>query len=224
MRSAALLLLLSLPLCGATAPIALTDAEVARGLKAALVQGADRAVLQLGREDGFLANEQVRIPLPPGLARADPLLRKLGMGRQSDQLLVAINRAAEQAIPQARALILDAVAKMTIQDAKAILTGSEDAATRYFRRNTETALTARFLPVVEQATARVQVAETYRQYARRAVRFRLVKREDADLDAYVTQKALDGLFLTIAQEERNIRRDPLQQSGPVLRQVFGVLK
>jgi hypothetical protein len=215
--------LFSLPMCAAAAPIALSDADVARGLREALVQGAERAVLQLGREDGFLANQQVRIPLPPSLARADSMLRNVGMGKYSDQLSTAMNRAAEQAVPEARALLVDAVRKMTIQDAKDILIGPKDAATQYFRRHTDAALAARFLPVVQRATQRVQVAEAYSQYAGRAARFGLIKREDADLNAYVTRKALDGLYIAIAQEERNIRRNPLQQSQGLLRQVFGGL-
>lgn len=223
MRSALTLLLFSAPFCGAATPTALTDAEVARGLRQALVQGADRAVLQLGRENGFLSNGAVCIPLPPSLARADAVLHKVGMSKYSDQLITAMNRAAEQAMPEARALLVDAVDRMTIADAKAILTGTEDAATRYFRRHTEAALTARLQPVIRQATQRVRVAEAYSQYAGRAARFGLIRKEDADLNAYVTRKALEGLYLTIAQEERAIRRDPVQQSTELLRKVFGSL-
>jgi hypothetical protein len=221
MRGALSLLLLSVPLHAAAAPIALTDAEVARGLKEALVQGADRAVLQLGRENGFLANQKVRIPLPPTLTRADAVLRRVRMGKYSDQLITAMNRAAEQAVPEARALLLEAVNRMTIEDAKNVLNGAEDAATQYFRRHTETALAQRLQPIVGRTTQRVQVAEAYRQYAGRAARFGLIKQEDADLDAYVTRKALEGLYLTIAEEERAIRRNPLQQSTDLLRKVFG---
>ena len=223
MRGALSLLLLYVPLYGVAAPIALTDAEVAQALKQALVQGADRAVLQLGREDGFLASPTVRIPLPPTLTRADAVLRRVRMGKYSDQLITAMNRAAEQAVPETRALLVDAVDRMTIADAKNILNGPEDAATQYFRRHTAAALTARLQPIIRRATQRVRVAEAYSQYAGRAARFGLVKTEDADLDAYVTRKALEGLYLTIAEEERAIRRDPLQQSTNLLRKVFGSL-
>jgi hypothetical protein len=221
MRGALALLLFSAPFCGAATPIVLTDAEVARGLRLALVQGADRAVLQLGRENGFLSNRAVCIPLPPSLARADAVLRKVGMGKYSDQLTTAMNRAAEQAVPEARVLLVDAVNRMTIADAKAILTGPEDAATQYFRRHTEAALTVRLQPLVQQATQRVRVAEAYSQYAGRAARFGLIRKEDADLNAYVTRKALAGLYLTIADEERAIRRNPKQQTTDLLRRVFG---
>jgi hypothetical protein len=221
MRGALSLVLLSIPLYGGATPIALTDAEVARGLKQALIQGADRAVLQLGRENGFLANQAVRIPLPPTLARADAVLRRVRMGTYSDQLITAMNRAAEQAVPETRALLVDAVSRMTIQDAKNVLNGPQDAATQYFRRHTESALSARLHPIIRQATQRVRVAEAYSQYAGRAARFGLMKKEDADLNGYVTHKALEGLYLTIAEEEKAIRRDPLQQGTNLLRRVFG---
>jgi hypothetical protein len=221
MRGALTLLLFSAPFCSAATPIALTDAEVARGLRQALTQGADRAVLQLGRHNGFLSDQAVRIPVPPSLTRADTLLRKVGMREYSDQLVIAMNRAAEQAVPEARVLLVEAVNRMGIADAKAILTGPDDAATQYFRRHTEGALTARLQPIVQQATQRVRVAEAYSQYAGRAARFGLVRKEDADLNAYVTRKALAGLYLTIAEEERAIRRNPMQQSTDLLRRVFG---
>jgi hypothetical protein len=223
MRGALTLLLFSAPLCPAATPIALTDADVARALRQALVQGADRAVLQLGRHDGFLSNQMVRIPVPPSLARTDALLRKVGMRKYSDQLITAMNRAAEQAVPEARVLLVEAVSRMSIADAKAILNGPDDAATQYFRRHTETVLAARLQPIVRQATQRVQVAEAYNQYAGRAARFGLIKKADADLDAYVTRKALEGLYVTIAAEERAIRNDPVQQSTGLLRRVFGSL-
>jgi hypothetical protein len=168
-------------------------------------------------------NEKVRIPLPPGLASADSMLHKVGLGNYSDQLVTAMNRAAEQAVPETRALLTDAVRRMSIQDAKNILTGSEDAATRYFRRHTEAALSTRLLPIGKRATARVQVAESYRQYAGRAARLGLMRREEADLDAYVTRKALEGLYATVAEEERAIRRNPLKQSAAVLQRVFGAV-
>ena len=149
----------------------------------------------------------MRIPLPPSLARADAVLRKVGMSKYSDQLIIAMNRAAEQAVPEARALLVEAVDRMTIADAKAILTGPEDAATQYFRRHTEAALTARLQPIVQQATQRVRVAEAYNQYAGRAARFGLIKKEDADLNAYVTRKALDG---TLPHHRRRGAGDPPQ--------------
>jgi len=218
---ATLFVLFALGASQAGAAERLTNGEVVRGLKQALMQGADTAVAELGRENGFLANPRVRIPLPASLARADAFSRKIGLGRYSEQMIEAMNRAAEQAVPEARTLLIGAVGEMTLDDAMRILTGANDAATLYFQRHTEAALTARFLPVVQRATARVHLAEVYRQYAGRAARYGLMREEDADLDAYVTRKALEGLYATIAEEERAIRRDPMKQTALVLRRVFG---
>ncbi|HEY7758915.1 MAG TPA: DUF4197 domain-containing protein [Burkholderiales bacterium] len=201
----------------------LADAEVVRALKQALLQGSARAVAQLGRPGGFLANARFRIPLPDSVQRADALARRLGLARYSDQVIQAMNRAAEQAVPEALPLLRAAVARMTLEDAHGILTGSDDAATRYFRSHTEAALSARFLPIVAQATRRARLADAYNQYARRGVGYGLVREEEADLDAYITRKALDALYVSIAEEERAIRRDPLGQTAAVMRKVFGSL-
>jgi hypothetical protein len=202
---------------------ALSERDMVRGLKDALVLGAGKAVTRLGKVDGFLLNERVRIPLPDSLDRLDSTLRQFGMGRYADNLVTMMNRAAEAAVPEAKTLLIDAIHKMSIDDAKEILTGGDDAATRYFRRQTETALSARFLPVVQRATKNVHLAETYNQFAGKGVRFGLVRAEEANLDEYVTRRALDGLYATIAEEERAIRANPLQQSQKLLRRVFGSL-
>ena len=223
MRLALPVLLLALGAPDAAAGERLTDAEIVRALKQALVQGSARAVAQLGRTDGFLGNPRFRIPLPHSLQRADALARKLGLARHSDQVVEAMNRAAEQAVPEAQVLLVAAVRNMTLEDARSILVGPDDAVTRYFRTHTEAALTARFLPIVAQATRRVRLAEAYNQYARRGVHYGLIREDEADLDVYVTRKALDALYVSIAEEERAIRRDPLGQAQRVLRKVFGSL-
>ena len=223
MRLALPVLLLALGVPDAAAGERLTDAEIVRALKQALVQGSARAVAQLGRTDGFLGNPRFRIPLPHGLQRADALARKLGLARHSDQVVEAMNRAAEQAVPEAQTLLVAAVRNMTLEDARSILVGPDDAVTRYFRTHTEAALTARFLPIVAQATRRVRLAEAYNQYARRGVHYGLIREDEADLDVYVTRKALDARYVSIAEEERAIRRDPLGQAQSVLRKVFGSL-
>lgn len=201
----------------------LTSGEAVAGLKAALEKGSQAAIAALGRPDGFLGNPQVKIPLPESLQRAERLLRRVGMGKYADELVVGMNRAAEAAVPEARALLVDSVRKMTVQDAKGILGGGETAATEYFRRTTRDRLHARFLPIVEKATAKVQLAQTYDQYAGAAASLGLLKKEDADLDAYVTARALDGLYLMIAEEEKKIRRDPVATGTAILRKVFGAL-
>lgn len=194
------------------------------GLKEALTQGAAKAVAELGRPDGFLANPKVRIPLPDRLRQVESTMRSLGMGRQADELIEAMNRAAEAAVPQAKALLVDAVKQMTVEDAKNILAGGDDAGTQYFRRKTAEPLARKFQPVVRQAIERVRLAQSYERFAGKAARFGLLKEEDARLDGYVAQKALDGLFMMIAEEERAIRADPLGAAGGLARKVFGALK
>jgi hypothetical protein len=198
--------------------------DAVAGLKAALEKGSQAAVVALGRPDGFLGNERVKIPLPESIARYEKLMRRFGMGRYADELIVAMNRAAEQAVPEAKQLLIDSVRKMTVQDAKAVLTGGETAGTEYFQRTTSEPLRKRFLPIVQQATAKVGVAQKYNQYAERGAAFGLLKKEHADLDEYVTQKALEGLYLMIAEEEKRIRKDPVAAGSDILRRVFGALR
>jgi hypothetical protein len=206
---------------GGAALDALSDAEVGRGLKAALSRGADVAVRELGRQNGFYGNAKWRIPLPPALARADRLMRLAGLGAQADALDLAINRAAESAVPQARTLLVDAVHSMTLADAKGILTGGDQAATDYFRRKTEAPLTQRFLPIVTRATARVGLAQTYDRYAGQAAQFGLVQPDQASIEQYVTAQALARLYQAIGEQERAIRADPLGTGSKLLGRVFG---
>lgn len=202
----------------------LSNQETVAGLKEALVQGADKAVGQLGTVDGFLGNAKVRIPLPESLQRVERVMRMVGMGRQADELVTNMNRAAEMAVKEAKPLLVDAVKKMSVQDAKGILTGGDDAATQYFRRTTSDALTKRFLPIVKQMTAKVDLARLYNQYAGQAASFGVIDAKDANIDDYVTRKALDGLFLVIAEQERAIRQDPVGSASKIVQKVFGALK
>jgi hypothetical protein len=198
--------------------------EATDGLKAALKQAAGKAVADLGRTDGFLNNPEVRIPLPGKLQKARKTLRKLGMKKEVDSLEVAMNRAAEAAVPEAQALFVDAIGRMTVSDALGILKGPDDAATRYFREAMTGPLTERFLPIVGKATENVELADSYDKLAGKASALGLVDKEDASLDSYVTRKALDGLFLMMAREEAAIRKNPLGQADALLRKVFGGLK
>ena len=150
-------------------------------------------------------------------------MRNFGMSKQADELILTINRAAEAAVPEAKTLLVDAVRKMSVQDAKGILTGGQDSATQYFKRTTSEQLRARFLPIVQKATAKVQLAEKYNEYAEKGAKFGVIRKEDANLDNYVTQKALDGLYLMIAEEEKAIRKDPVSAAGNLARKVFGAL-
>ncbi|HRA82387.1 MAG TPA: DUF4197 domain-containing protein [Thauera sp.] len=201
----------------------LSNADAAGGLKEALTQGAGRAVELLGRNGGFLQNPKVKIPLPGVLEQAAPLLRMAGRGKDMDQLLTTMNHAAEAAVPEAKALLMEAVKAMTVQDAKAILTGGDDSVTRYFRSKTESALTQRFLPVVTRHTERLAVSTQYNKLAGQAAGVGLVKGEDARIEGYVTRKALDGLYLMIGEEERAIRHNPMGAAGNLAKKVFGAL-
>jgi hypothetical protein len=203
---------------------AITNQDAVAGLKAALEKGSVAAVALLGRTDGFFGNDKVRIPLPESLRRYEKLMRNLGMGRYADELILAMNRAAEAAVPEAKALFVDAVKKMTVQDAKGILTGGETAGTEYFRRTTSEPLRKRFHPIVQAATKKVKLAEVYNRYAEKGAQFGLVSKEHANLDDYVTQKALDGLFYMVGEEEKKIRNDPVKAGSDIIRRVFGALR
>lgn len=201
----------------------LSNKDASGGLKEALSQGAAKAVDSLGKSDGFLGNAKVKIPLPENLQKVEGLMRKLGMGKYADELVTSMNRAAEAAVPEAKALLLVSIKQMSLQDAKAILGGGDDAATQYFRRTTATPLGAKFQPIVKKAMAKVKLAEKYDDFAAKGVKLGLVKESDAHLEQYVTAKALDGLYLMIAEEERAIRKDPVGAAGQLARKVFGAL-
>ncbi|HJQ62758.1 MAG TPA: DUF4197 domain-containing protein [Burkholderiales bacterium] len=202
----------------------LTNADAASGLKQALTEGSAAAVAKLGVENGYLANPKVKIPLPPSLQRVEGAMRVMGMRRQADELVVAMNRAAEAAAPEAKALLVDAVKKMTVQDAKQVLTGGDTAATEYFRRTTQKQLTERFLPIVKKATDRVGLAQQYNSIAGQGAALGLVKDDQATVERYVTAKALDGLYLMIGEQERAFRQNPLGASSDMVKKVFGALR
>jgi len=198
--------------------------EQIESLRQALTQGAETAVSNLAKKDGYLGNVKVRIPLPDNLHKADKTMRKLGMGRYSDELITSMNRAAEAAVPEAKKLLVGAIKKMSVSDAKGILTGNDDAATQYFRKNTETALAAKFKPIVVKAMTKVKLAKTYDQFAGKAAKFGLVDERDANLDDYITRKAMDGLFLMMAEQEKSIRANPLEATGTLAKKIFAAVK
>lgn len=202
----------------------LSSADAAGGVKAALEKGANVAVSLLGRPDGFLGNPKVRIPLPGYLEEGSKVLRMMGQGARIDELVTAMNRAAEQAVPAAKDLLVNAVRTMSVTDAKGILTGGDNSVTRFFADRTRAPLTERFLPVVTTATLKVKLAEKYNQLAGKAAGFGLVKKEDANIQRYVTGKSLDGLYLLIGEEERKIRQDPIGTGSAILQKVFGAVR
>jgi hypothetical protein len=201
----------------------LTDADAGEGIKEALLQGASEAVGTLGRKDGFLKNKKVKIPLPESLKQIDGVMRWFGMGDEAEELVVAMNRAAEAAVPEAKDLLSDALKQMTLQDAKAILTGGRTSGTDYFRKRAEAPLRKKFLPIVKKATGKVALTEKYDAVAGSAAKVGLIDEESSTIHEYVTRKALDGLFLMIAREERAIRKDPAKQANTLLQKVFGAL-
>ncbi len=202
----------------------LSNADAVSGLKQALSDGSAAAVKMLGQDNGYFGNAKVKIPLPPSLQKIESGLRMMGMKKQADELVLSMNRAAEAAAPEAKQLLLDAVKKMSVQDAKGILTGGDTAATEYFRRTTQSQLTQRFLPIVKKATDRVGLAQQYNSLAGQGAALGLVKAEDASIETYVTRKALDGLYLIIAEQEKAFRQNPVGATSDIVKKVFGALR
>ncbi len=202
---------------------ALSTTEINSGLKEALTRGAETAVAQLGQKDGFFGNAALKIPLPPSLQKAEKAMRMLGMGKQADELVLSMNRAAEAAVPEAKTLLVDAVKDMTLEDAKGILTGGQTSATDFFRKKTETRLTERFGPIVKATTDKVGLAQQYNQYAGAAAQFNLIDKEQASVEQYVTQQALDRLYTVIGEKEAAIRANPMQAGSDLLKKVFGAV-
>ena len=201
----------------------LSGRDATAGLKAVLDKGAAAAVESLGRTDGFWTNPKVRIPLPDPLQRARSALRLMGKGEEVDALELAVNRAAEQAVPQAATLLTNAVKSMNVEDAKQILRGGDDSVTQFFKSKTALQLSERFLPIVRQVTQRSGLAQQYNTLAAQGAALGLVKPEQATVEHYVTQKALDALYTVIGEEERKIRANPLAAGSDIIRRVFGSL-
>ncbi len=202
----------------------LTEGDAASGIRAALERGAIVAVGLLGKPDGFLGNPKVRIPLPGFLNDAAKLLRATGQRRRVDELETAMNRAAEAAVPQAKALLVDAVKSMSLEDVRQILQGGGDSATRFFAAKTREPLGVKFLPIITRATERVALADKYNALAGKAASFGLLSSKEANLQAYVTEQALDGLYLVIGEEERKIRENPVGTGSAILKKVFGLYR
>lgn len=213
----------------------LPNGEIASGLKEALAKGTTNAINRLGRDGGFWNNSKVRIPLPGKLEQAGKLARQLGQGAKVDAFELSLNRAAEKAVPQVADIFGDAIRRMTLDDARGILTGGDHAATDFFRRVAGAALTARIRPIVARATESVGVTRKYKAFTSGSEGGALGgllgslgggSRDRAaggplDLDDYVTAKTLDGLFATIAEQEQSIRHNPAARSTELLKRVFG---
>ncbi len=199
----------------------LSEGDAVTGIRAALERGAQAAISGLGRTDGFMNNPAVKIELPGHLKDGAKLLQMTGQGQRVDELLLAMNRAAEAAVPAAKPLLLSAIKGMSVEDGLQILKGGDDAVTQFFAGKTRQPLTQQLLPIVTQATPKVELAQKYNAVAGKAVGLGLVKSQDANIQQYVTAKTLDGLYLMIAEEERKIRKDPLGSGSAILKKVFG---
>jgi hypothetical protein len=199
----------------------LTQADASSGIRAALERGAASAVDLLGRNDGFLGNPLVRIELPGYLKDAVKVLKATGQGKRVDELVTAMNRAAEAAVPEAKSLLVDAVKSMSVEDGLKLLRGGDDSVTQFFAAKTRAPLTEKFLPIVTKSTEKVALADKYNAVAGKALGLGLVKSEDANIQRYVTRRALDGLFLMIAAEEKKIRQDPMGSGSAILKKAFG---
>ena len=197
-----------------------TDSDIVAGLRQALEIGTEAAVTSLSAVDGYYGNPQVKIPLPPSVLKMESVLRATGFGGQLDAFELTMNRAAEKAAPEAKALFWDAIGGMSFADAKKILNGREDEATRYFREKTSPGLTSVFKPIVGEAVDSVGVTRTYKDLNDRISTLPFAQAFSVDLDDYVTRYALDGLFVLIAEEEANIRRDPSARVTELLKKVF----
>ncbi len=202
---------------------AVSDREAGGAVRAALTRGADAAVRKLGTPGGFMNNPEVRIPLPDGLRQGESVMRMMGKGSDLDTLKSAMNQAAERAVPQAKSMLVRAVKAITVEDAKAILTGGDDSVTKFFRSKTEAELTEQFLPAVAEQVSKLGLSRSYDRLAGQGAKFGLVSKESATMDRYVTARALDGLYLMIAREEKALRANPLQTGSQLLGKVFGLL-
>ena len=215
----------------ATAVSSLPEDEIVGGLKEALSLGVSNAVASLGRNDGFLTNASVKIPLPEKLQTVEKGLRMAGQSKMADDFVASMNHAAEQAVPVAAGVFGNAIQQMSVEDAKGILTGPDDAATQYFQKTTQTNLFAKFYPVVQKATDSVGVTAEYKAMMAKFASVNTfssflgksnpVNLNTADIDTYVTNKALDGLFKMVAAEEKNIRANPVARTSDLLQKVFG---
>lgn len=200
----------------------LDDSTAAKGLQQALEQGTQQAVSLLGRENGYFRNARVKIPLPEPLAGVEKTLRRIGQGKVADEFILSMNRAAEAAAPEAKAVFLQVIRGMSVRDAVGIVRGPDDAATAYFRKHSMKTLSERFLPIVKVATDRMGVTRRYKKFLKEAgPAASLLDLKKLDLDDYVTRKALDGLFVMVADEEKRIRRDPVARTTDLLQKVFG---
>lgn len=201
----------------------LSQQDATGGLKDALTQGAQVAVKQLGTPGGFSNNPDVKIELPGKLGKVASKMKAFGMGEQVDQLETSMNQAAEAAVVQAQPILVNAVKNMSVSDAKGILSGGNDSATQYLNKSSREQIRAKFLPIVKQATDKVGLAQQYNAFAGQAATFGVLDAKSANIENYVTEQALDGLFEMIGKQEATIRQNPAAAATSLAKKVFGTL-
>ena len=200
-----------------------SDKDSRAGLSEALIQAAEKTVSELGRADGFWSNAEVRIGLPNKVAKVTDTLKKFGMGKYVNELELRMNRAAESAVPEAKALFVQSIKQMRVDDVKTILQGGSTSATDYFRKSTSAPLAEKFKPVIVKSIGKNKIAESYNKLAKKARTFGLISAKEANLEDHITQKTLDGLFKTMAKEEKALRENPTEVVGDVAKKIFDTL-
>lgn len=199
----------------------LTTAEVAEGLKEALVKGVSTGSDLVSKVDGYFKNPEIKIPFPPDVKRVEDRLRQIGLGDQVDKFILTLNRGAEDAAKEAKPIFIAAIRSMSIEDAWGILRGDDDAATQYLKRTTSAQLKEKFMPVIHNSLEKTNATKYYGDIVNTYNKIPFVDKVNPDLDDYATQKAIDGLFVMIAKEEKDIRKDPLARTTELLKRVFG---
>ncbi len=199
----------------------LSEDEAARGIKEALEKGTNKGVEIVSKTDGYFGDPEIKIPFPPDAKEIESKLRAVGLGNKVDEVILTINRAAEDAANEAKPIFVAAIRNMSINDAINIVKGEEDAATRYLEKNTSVQLNAKFQPVIKKSLDKVEATKHWEEVINAYNKIPFVKKMNPDLTAYVTQKAIDGLFVMIAKEEKQIRENPMERTTELLKKVFG---
>jgi hypothetical protein len=199
----------------------LTSTEVAEGLKEALIKGISNGSDLASQVDGYFKNPEIKIPFPPEVKKVEDRLRQIGLGSEVDKFVMTLNHGAEDAAKEAKPIFITAIKSMTIQDAWSILRGEQDAATQYLKRTTSSLLKEKFKPVIQNSLSKVNATKYYGDIVNRYNQIPLVQKVNPDLDEYATDKAIEGLFVMIAKEEKNIRENPVARTTALLKRVFG---
>jgi hypothetical protein len=201
--------------------VSLTETDAANAIKEALNKGVDIGVKKVSKQDGFFLDPEIRIPFPKDMKKVEKKLRDLGMNQQIDQIIVSINRAAEDASTSAKPILIKAIKDMSISDAKKIVNGNKSAATDYLRNSTYLSLSKEFQPVIRTSLQKVNATKYWKSLIRAYNKIPFIKKVNPDLEIYVTEKAIDGLFFMIEKEEKRIRENPKQRTTELLKKVFG---